>query len=155
MVKLQFAKLSWGQNTAYNTLLGVKVRFAMFLLGSKLGLRYFSWVQSTIFKAFSCSKLALQIFSWGQSTVCIVFQGVKLRLDHSSGSELLVHFRAQDVLYDLLSFFFPAKNPLGSKALEAVKMRLKTIKENHHTIFLALHLWDDAKGFHLFIFLHC
>ena len=43
-------------------------------------------------------------------------------------------------MYCMISYlFFPAKNPLGSKALEAVKMRLKTIKENHHTIFLALH----------------
>ena len=109
----------------------------------------FLWVKVQV------SKLALQIFIWGQSTVCNVFRGVKVGLDHSSGIELLVHFRAQDVLYDLLSFFTPAKNPLGSKAPEAVKMRLKTIKENHHTIFLALHLWDDTKGFHLFILLHC
>ena len=67
----------WGQNLAYDTFLGVKVQF------SKLSL-----VQSLLYK-FS---------PWGQSTVCNVFHGVKVGLDHSSGSELLVHFRAQDVL---------------------------------------------------------
>ena len=117
----------------YDAFLGYKVQF------SKLSL-----VQSLLYKFSLGVKVRFALFFKGSKYVWTIVVGVSSL--YISGLRM----------YCMISYlFFPAKNPLGSKALKAVKMRLKTIKENHHTIFLALHLWDDAKGFHLFIFLHC
>ena len=66
------------------------------------------------------------------------FLGVKICLDQC-GSELLVHFRVQDVLYDLLSFFSCKK----SSGLESPWDMEKAFKKE--TIFLALHFGKIQK----------